>query len=276
MARKKVTLAWICNDATRRATLKKRRRGLMKKVKELSILCDVRACAIVYSPHETQPEVWPSVAEAARILARFRSMPEIEQSKKMLDQESFLRQRVARLHDQLNRLQRENHELEAAAVLRECLAGSSLLDLRIEELASLAWMLEHKAKVVQERIDQHLILAAAAPELEMPPMEGAGAEVDAGPLQPPGPPPPPPPPPPLLSLIGDGKFIPCHEGEFRWIPGGSGGHEAYSGAAAGPAPVGERDYFGGGGGGGEVAELGLLDHHDKQQSGWENCFFHLY
>nr|AIZ95421.1 MADS25 [Apostasia odorata] len=269
MARKKVTLAWISNDATRRATLKKRRRGLMKKVKELSILCDVRACAIVYSPHEPQPEVWPSVAEAARILARFRSMPEIEQSKKMLDQESFLRQRVARLHDQLRRLERENHELEAAAVLRECLAGGSLLDLRIEELASLAWMLEHKAKVVQERIDRHLILAAAAPELEVPPMEGARAEVDAGPLQPPGPPPPPPP--PLLSFIGDGRFVPCHEGEFRWIPGGSGAE-----AAAGPAPVGERDYFGGGGGGVEAAS-GLIDHHDKQQSaGWENCFFHLY
>ncbi|KAG0500929.1 hypothetical protein HPP92_001001 [Vanilla planifolia] len=124
MARKKVSLSLIANEATRRATLKKRRKGLMKKVKELSILCDVRACAIVYSPQEAQPEVWPSVAEATRLLTRFRSMPEMEQSKKMLNQETFLRQRVAKLHEQLRRHERENRELESAALLRECLAAS--------------------------------------------------------------------------------------------------------------------------------------------------------
>ncbi|KAL0919058.1 hypothetical protein M5K25_011126 [Dendrobium thyrsiflorum] len=160
MARRKLKLAWISNEATRRATLKKRRKGLLKKLKELSILCDVSACAILYSPNEPQPEVWPSAPEATGILSRFRAMPEMEQSKKMMNQESFLSQRVTKLQDQLRRQDRENRELESAALLRECMAGASVNNLRIEELASLAWLFNLKTKAVQDRID-HLRIAAA-------------------------------------------------------------------------------------------------------------------
>uniref|UniRef100_A0A804I4U9 MADS-box domain-containing protein n=1 Tax=Musa acuminata subsp. malaccensis TaxID=214687 RepID=A0A804I4U9_MUSAM len=39
MARKKVKLAWIANDSMRRATFKKRKMGLMKKVNKLAMLC---------------------------------------------------------------------------------------------------------------------------------------------------------------------------------------------------------------------------------------------
>ncbi|KAH0462025.1 hypothetical protein IEQ34_009600 [Dendrobium chrysotoxum] len=160
MARRRLKLAWISNEATRRATLKKRRKGLLKKLKELSILCDVSACAILYSPNEPQPEAWPSAPEATGILSRFRAMPEMEQSKKMMNQESFLSQRVTKLHDQLRRQDRENRELESAALLRECMAGASVNNLRIEELAALAWLLNLKTKAVQDRID-HLRIAAA-------------------------------------------------------------------------------------------------------------------
>ncbi|KAF5203782.1 agamous-like MADS-box protein AGL80, partial [Thalictrum thalictroides] len=88
MARKKVKLAWIVNDSARRATFKKRKKGLMKKVSELSTLCGVEACAIIYGPEDPQPDVWPSTpSEAHRVLTRFNSMPEMEQSKKMMNQE---------------------------------------------------------------------------------------------------------------------------------------------------------------------------------------------
>ncbi|XP_020594644.1 agamous-like MADS-box protein AGL80, partial [Phalaenopsis equestris] len=160
MARKKVKLAWISNDATRRATLKKRRKGLIKKVNELSILCDVRACSIIYAPNEPQPEAWPSPQEATRMLSRFRAMPEMERCKKMMNQDSFLRQRVSKLHDQLCRQDRVIRELESAALLRECVAGASIDNLRIEELAALAWILEDKTKGIQDRID-HLRFTAA-------------------------------------------------------------------------------------------------------------------
>ncbi|CAN0921019.1 Agamous-like MADS-box protein AGL80 [Linum grandiflorum] len=59
MTRKKVKLAYITNDSARKATYNKRNKGLIKKVSELSTLCDVQACAIVYSLYHTQPEIWP-------------------------------------------------------------------------------------------------------------------------------------------------------------------------------------------------------------------------
>ncbi|OAY73581.1 agamous-like MADS-box protein AGL80 [Ananas comosus] len=163
MARKKVNLAWISNDSTRRATFKKRRKGLMKKASELATLCDVRACVVVYAPGEAQAEVWPSPAEAARVLARFKSMPEMEQCKKMMNQEGFLRQRVAKAQEQLRKQERENRELETTLLMYDGLnsvaegAGAGavgrLRDLGIEDATSLAWMVEMKAKAVQERID---------------------------------------------------------------------------------------------------------------------------
>ncbi|KAG8499911.1 hypothetical protein CXB51_006594 [Gossypium anomalum] len=55
-----VTLAWVSNDSARRASLKIRRSGLMKKMSELTTLCGNRACLIIYSPDESEPIVWLS------------------------------------------------------------------------------------------------------------------------------------------------------------------------------------------------------------------------
>lgn len=84
MTRKKVKLAYIANDSARKATFKKRKRGLMKKVSELSTLCGIEACAIVFSPYDSQPELWPSPLGVQRVLSHFKKMPEMEQSKKMV------------------------------------------------------------------------------------------------------------------------------------------------------------------------------------------------
>lgn len=84
MTRKKVKLAYIVNDSARKATFKKRKRGLMKKVSELSTLCGIEACAIVFSPYDAQPELWPSPIGVQRVLSQFKKMPEMEQSKKMV------------------------------------------------------------------------------------------------------------------------------------------------------------------------------------------------
>ncbi|XP_062083473.1 agamous-like MADS-box protein AGL80 isoform X2 [Humulus lupulus] len=112
MTRKKVKLAYINNDSSRKATFKKRKKGLLKKVSELSTLCAVDACAIIYSPYEAQPAVFPSTAGVNRILARFKKMPEIEQSKKMVNQEAFLKQKIGKVNEQVKKLRKENREKE--------------------------------------------------------------------------------------------------------------------------------------------------------------------
>ncbi|WMV29188.1 hypothetical protein MTR67_022573 [Solanum verrucosum] len=49
MGRKKVEIKRIEDKSSRQATFSKRRNGLMKKAKQLSILCDVDVAVLVFS-----------------------------------------------------------------------------------------------------------------------------------------------------------------------------------------------------------------------------------
>ncbi|KAK8558162.1 hypothetical protein V6N13_073835 [Hibiscus sabdariffa] len=50
MTRRKVELVWITNLSARRASLGKRRVGLLKMVEELITLCGIKPCLVMYSP----------------------------------------------------------------------------------------------------------------------------------------------------------------------------------------------------------------------------------
>ncbi|XP_072996725.1 agamous-like MADS-box protein AGL80 [Typha latifolia] len=155
MARKKVRLAWIVNDSTRRMTLKKRKKGLMKKVEEISILCDVKACAVVYDPHDQQPEIWPASPDATKhMLEHFKSKPECEQTHKMMNQETFLQQRVAKMTRQLHRLTMDNREAEMRALVLEGLAGRGFEDVGLEDATGVIALIESKMKEIGEKIEE--------------------------------------------------------------------------------------------------------------------------
>ncbi|KAJ0968685.1 hypothetical protein J5N97_021562 [Dioscorea zingiberensis] len=165
MARKKVKLAWIANESARKATFKKRRKGLMKKVRELSVLCDVKACGVVYAPNEAQAvEVWQ----------RFKSIPEMEKTKKMMNQESFLRHLIAKLQEQLHKQEKENREMETRLFMYRALASGEGREaplhaaMTIQDVTCLAWLVEVKVKAVQERLDL-LLKGRIMPILPRPP-----------------------------------------------------------------------------------------------------------
>ncbi|KAF5469888.1 hypothetical protein F2P56_010447 [Juglans regia] len=117
MTRKKVNFAYIANDSARKATFKKRKKGLLKKMSELSTLCAVQTCAIIYSPYDPEPEVWPSPLGAQSVIARFKSMSKAEQSRKMVNQESFLGQRITKSEELLMKQHIENRESEMTQVM---------------------------------------------------------------------------------------------------------------------------------------------------------------
>ncbi|KAK3229017.1 hypothetical protein Dsin_000898 [Dipteronia sinensis] len=146
MARRKVKLCYIANDSTRKVTFKKRKKGLLKKVSELSTLCGIDACAIVYSPYENQPDVWPSHHGVQRIVSQFKRMPEMEQSKRMVDQDSFLRQRIMKCNDQLIKQMKDNRKQEMTALMFETLVGRSLHPLGMMDLNDLGWTIEQYLK----------------------------------------------------------------------------------------------------------------------------------
>lgn len=154
MTRKKVKLAFIANDSSRKATFKKRKKGLIKKVNELSTLCGINACAIIYSPYDTNPEVWPSNSGVQRIISDFRKLPEMDQNKKMVDQETFLRQRIAKASDNLKKQRKDNREMEMTEVMFQCLVGNmGMFNLNIMDLNDLGYMIDQYLKDVSRRIE---------------------------------------------------------------------------------------------------------------------------
>lgn len=119
----------------------------MKKVSELSTLCGIDACAIVYSPYDSQPEVWPSPLGVQRVVTKFKTMPEIDQGKKMVNQESFLRQRITKFCDQIKKQRKDNREKEVTHAMFQCLGGNvSLGNLLIMDLNDLGWMIDHSLR----------------------------------------------------------------------------------------------------------------------------------
>ncbi|WOL00303.1 agamous-like MADS-box protein AGL80 [Canna indica] len=171
MVKSKVELAWISDDATRRATMKKRRKELMKELWKLSVSCDVEACAVVYEPDEQVPEVWPSANVARGLLVRFMELPEDERRRKLTDQEVFLKQRLAKLVEQLKQKEFENRQLELRIMMRNGLMGYGIDELSIEDSAALTWLIDIKLKEIckkrEELVAERLATAVIQPPSQM-------------------------------------------------------------------------------------------------------------
>ncbi|OIW14010.1 hypothetical protein TanjilG_09361 [Lupinus angustifolius] len=121
MASNKGELTYIEDDSKRKITCKKRKASLIKKVNELSTLCGIEACAIIFDPSASQPEIWPSHSEVERLINKFMEMPEMEQRKYMYNQESFLSKNFNKAQDQLKRLRDENKRMEMEIFMFQCL-----------------------------------------------------------------------------------------------------------------------------------------------------------
>ncbi|KAL3849171.1 hypothetical protein ACJIZ3_011053 [Penstemon smallii] len=123
MPRRKVTLAYMTNDSERKVSFNKRKNGLIKKASELRTLCAVDACAIIYSPYESQPEVWPSPEETTNVLSRYNELPDTKKTRYLTNQESLTQQRLEKVKKELCRLQMENKRKEVQSFMYKCMAG---------------------------------------------------------------------------------------------------------------------------------------------------------
>uniref|UniRef100_A0A0E0AVK1 MADS-box domain-containing protein n=1 Tax=Oryza glumipatula TaxID=40148 RepID=A0A0E0AVK1_9ORYZ len=182
MARNKVKLQRIINDAKRRAAFKKRLKGLKKKASELSTLCSVDTCLMVYGEGEVQAtEVWPSVQEATRVLERFKAMPQLDRYKKTMDLDGFIKERTDKLQEKLHKVRRDADESETKILIVEAFYSrcAGLEDLTIEQLTSLGWMADAQLKIVnnhfQKLCEQGLLPESASLSgMNVPPYTIAG------------------------------------------------------------------------------------------------------
>ncbi|XP_058782072.1 agamous-like MADS-box protein AGL80 [Vicia villosa] len=155
MTRKKVKLAFIENNTARKVAYKKRNKSLLKKVDEISTLCGIEACAIIYGPYDPQPEIWPSPSGVEKVLSKFKTAPEFDQSRRMVDQDSFLKQRISKAEKQLKRQWADNKEIETTMLMFQCLNAGNVVqnNMSMGDLNELSHMINHNLRKIGRRIE---------------------------------------------------------------------------------------------------------------------------
>ncbi|WZZ29957.1 hypothetical protein YC2023_013358 [Brassica napus] len=132
MTRKKTNLAYISDVSARKRTLNLRKKGLLKKLDEIKTLCDVDACAVIYSPYNPTPEVWPSNSEVQKVMDKFENLPEEKQTKRSFNHEEFLNQTITKVQNQVKKLIEGNNDKLMEELMFSCLNGN-MGDLAIDD-----------------------------------------------------------------------------------------------------------------------------------------------
>ncbi|CAJ2628874.1 agamous-like mads-box protein agl80-like [Trifolium pratense] len=152
MTRKKVKLAFISDASARKATYKKRKKGIIKKVSELTILCGIPACAIISNPFDSKTEVWPDLAGAKQIIERYQNSSVIDGAKNV-NQESFLLQRITKAKEQLRKQKHDNHEKELTVRMIGYMKNNQLPDdLSVSDLKEFDKLIEKNLKDLDNKI----------------------------------------------------------------------------------------------------------------------------
>ncbi|XP_010518970.1 PREDICTED: MADS-box transcription factor 23-like isoform X1 [Tarenaya hassleriana] len=145
MGRGKIVIQRIDNSASRQVTFSKRRKGLMKKAKELSILCDAEVALLIFSSTGKLHEF--ASTSVRSVIERYNSIKGEElqllnpaSAVKFWQREAaMLRQQVQSLHDSYRQL-----------------IGEELGHLSVKDLATLENQLEASLGSVRMKKEQML------------------------------------------------------------------------------------------------------------------------
>ncbi|XP_019418617.1 PREDICTED: agamous-like MADS-box protein AGL80 [Lupinus angustifolius] len=95
---------------------------------QITTLCGIEACAIIYSPNELQPQVWPPHLGVQRVLNKIKRVPETDHGMKMLIQESLiLNQSIMKAQEQLKSLKNESRKKKTTLLMYQCLSSGNTI-----------------------------------------------------------------------------------------------------------------------------------------------------
>ncbi|XP_030923996.1 MADS-box transcription factor 23-like [Quercus lobata] len=145
MGRGKIAIQRIDNSSSRQVTFSKRRKGLIKKAKELAILCDAEVGLAIFSSTAKLYEFASTSMNS--VLERYnKSKGEYQQPQNPASEVKFWQREAAILRQQLEDL-RENHRY---------MMGEQLFGLGVKDLQNLENKLEMSLQGIRMKKEQIL------------------------------------------------------------------------------------------------------------------------
>ncbi|XP_058221964.1 MADS-box transcription factor 23-like isoform X2 [Rhododendron vialii] len=153
MGRGKIVIRRIDDTTSRQVTFSKRRNGLLKKAKELGILCDAEVGVIIYSSTNKLYDF--ATTNMKSIIERYnKSKEEHHQLANSSSEVKFWQREAAMLRQQLQNLQ-ENHRIDSQEhVCSRQMMGEELSGLSVKELQTMETQLEMSLRGVRMKKDQ--------------------------------------------------------------------------------------------------------------------------
>lgn len=83
-------------------------------------------------------------------------MPELEKNKKMMNQETFMTQRVLKAKEKVKKLRKGNREQEMTMIMFQCLNAEKIVhdDMSMIDLNDLAWLIDQNLKDIDRRLEE--------------------------------------------------------------------------------------------------------------------------
>ncbi|CAO2829496.1 unnamed protein product [Amaranthus hypochondriacus] len=144
MGRGKIVIERIDNSTSRQVTFSKRRKGLLKKAKELAILCDAEVGVIIFSSTSKLYEY--SSSSMKSVTDRYKKAKQEQHHLNSESELKFWRQEAEITRQQLQDLHESHRQL----------MGQKLSGLNIEELQSLEDQLEISLRGIRTKKEQIL------------------------------------------------------------------------------------------------------------------------